>query len=97
MTEDSAFVPEHSDLAAVANALDEHRRAGRVIVQCHGVFDLLHPGHVAHLAEAKTHGDILVVTVTPDRFVNKGPGDLYSSRTIARSCSRHSTSSTTWR
>lgn len=44
------------------------------IVLCHGCFDLLHPGHIKHLQKAKELGDILVVTVTPDRFVNKGPG-----------------------
>jgi rfaE bifunctional protein nucleotidyltransferase chain/domain len=44
------------------------------VVHCHGVFDLLHPGHIRHLQEAKAEGDILVVTVTPDRYVNKGPG-----------------------
>jgi rfaE bifunctional protein nucleotidyltransferase chain/domain len=48
-------------------------RAGRRVVQCHGVFDLLHVGHVRHFQEAKKQGDLLVVTVTPDRFVNKGP------------------------
>ena len=48
--------------------------AGRILVQCHGVFDLLHAGHVAHLTEARSFGDVLIVTVTPDRFVNKGPG-----------------------
>jgi rfaE bifunctional protein nucleotidyltransferase chain/domain len=49
------------------------KAAGRRIVHCHGVFDLLHPGHVRHLAEAKRMGDVLVVTITPDRYVNKGP------------------------
>jgi rfaE bifunctional protein nucleotidyltransferase chain/domain len=48
-------------------------RVGKVVVQCHGVFDLLHIGHIRHFQEAKKQGDILVVTVTPDRFVNKGP------------------------
>src|SRR3990167_5331297 len=43
------------------------------IVQCHGVFDLLHIGHIKHFQAAKRQGDILVVTITPDRFVNKGP------------------------
>ncbi len=43
------------------------------IVQAHGAFDLLHLGHIRHLQAAKRLGDILVVTVTPDRFVNKGP------------------------
>lgn len=50
------------------------RKAGKKIVQCHGTFDLLHPGHIIHFEEAKKLGDILVVTVTGERFVNKGPG-----------------------
>ena len=44
------------------------------IILCHGVFDLLHIGHIKHLEKAKKFGDKLVVTVTADRFVNKGPG-----------------------
>ena len=43
------------------------------IVLCHGVFDLLHIGHIKHFKEAKKNGDILVVTLTPDVYVNKGP------------------------
>lgn len=43
------------------------------IVLCHGVFDLLHIGHIKHFQEAKKSADILVVSVTADRFVNKGP------------------------
>ena len=50
------------------------RAAGRRIALCHGVFDLVHPGHILHFKEARKHGDLLVVTVTPDRFVRKGPG-----------------------
>jgi rfaE bifunctional protein kinase chain/domain/rfaE bifunctional protein nucleotidyltransferase chain/domain len=44
------------------------------IVLCHGVFDLLHVGHLKHLEEAKKFGDILIVSITCDKFVNKGPG-----------------------
>ena len=50
------------------------RAKGKRIVHCHGVFDLLHVGHIKHFKEAKTFGDILVVSITPDEFVNKGPG-----------------------
>ena len=46
---------------------------GKKIVQCHGVFDLLHIGHIKHFKEAKTYGEVLVVSITSDRFVNKGP------------------------
>ena len=44
------------------------------IVLCHGVFDLLHVGHIKHLKKAKDLGDKLVVTLPSDRYVNKGPG-----------------------
>jgi rfaE bifunctional protein kinase chain/domain/rfaE bifunctional protein nucleotidyltransferase chain/domain len=46
---------------------------GKKIVHCHGVFDLLHIGHIKHFEEAKSFGDVLVVTITPDEFVHKGP------------------------
>ena len=50
------------------------RHAGRRIVQCHGTFDLVHPGHIVHFEEARALGDVLVVTLTGEKFVNKGPG-----------------------
>jgi len=50
------------------------RAKGKKIVHCHGVFDLLHVGHIKHFKEAKTYGDILIVSITPDEFVHKGPG-----------------------
>ncbi|HIJ98749.1 TPA: adenylyltransferase/cytidyltransferase family protein, partial [archaeon] len=46
---------------------------GKKIVQCHGVFDLLHVGHIRHFKAARKFGDVLIVTVTPDKYVNKGP------------------------
>jgi rfaE bifunctional protein kinase chain/domain len=42
------------------------------IVLCHGTFDLIHLGHLRHFSEAKKYGDILVVTVTADKYVSKG-------------------------
>lgn len=50
------------------------RSDGKRVIQCHGTFDLLHLGHVRHLEAARQFGDVLVVTVTADQFVNKGPG-----------------------
>src|SRR2546428_5402460 len=38
---------------------------------CHGVFDIVHPGHVRHLIYAKSKGDILVVSVTSDEHITK--------------------------
>src|SRR3989344_2556824 len=52
------------------------------IIQCHGVFDLLHIGHIKHLQQAKSFGDVLVVTITADRFVNKGPERPYFSEQL---------------
>ena len=56
---------------------DSLRQAGRKIVQSHGVFDLIHPGHICHLEEARLLGDVLVVTLAMDRHVRKGPGRPY--------------------
>ena len=58
------------ELAEIVASL---RAENKKIVLCHGVFDLLHIGHIRHLEQAKGLADILVVTVTPDRYVNKGP------------------------
>src|SRR5438552_2644217 len=57
----------------LAKTLEGLRASGKKIVHCHGVFDLLHIGHIKHLEAARKIGDLLVVTLTPDRFVNKGP------------------------
>ena len=51
----------------------ELKLKGKKVVHCHGVFDLLHIGHIKHFEEARTFGDVLVVTVTPDEHVHKGP------------------------
>ncbi|RME55694.1 cytidyltransferase [Candidatus Parcubacteria bacterium] len=61
-------------LESLAEVLASLRSQGKRIVLCHGTFDLLHAGHLHHLREAKRQGDVLCVTVTADRFVNKGPG-----------------------
>jgi rfaE bifunctional protein kinase chain/domain/rfaE bifunctional protein nucleotidyltransferase chain/domain len=71
------------------------RRQGKKIVHCHGVFDLLHIGHIRHLEQAKKLGDILIVTITPDRHVNKGPHrpafneDLRAEAIAALGCVDH--------
>lgn len=45
---------------------------GKVVVQCHGCFDILHPGHLRYLTWAKERGDILIVSVSADHVVHKG-------------------------
>jgi cytidyltransferase-like protein len=60
-------------LEDLASVLEKLRGENKRIVHCHGCFDLLHIGHIRHFRQAKQHGDILIVTVTPDRYVDKGP------------------------
>jgi rfaE bifunctional protein nucleotidyltransferase chain/domain len=61
-------------IAEVAQFSAQLQEAGRSVVQAHGAFDLLHLGHVRHLEAARKLGDVLIVTITADHFVNKGPG-----------------------
>ena len=60
------------------DAIADHSRVlqerGKRVVLCHGTFDLMHIGHIRSLQRAKREGDILLVTVTADEYVNKGPG-----------------------
>ena len=42
------------------------------VILCHGNFDVVHPGHVRHLIYAKSKADILVVSITADRYIQKG-------------------------
>ena len=49
----------------------------RKIVLANGCFDILHLGHLRHLESAKRKGETLVVAVTKDRSVNKGPDRPY--------------------
>ncbi|HAA91668.1 MAG TPA: hypothetical protein DCE33_04445 [Rhodospirillaceae bacterium] len=61
-------------LAELTETLSKRDAKKIKVVLCHGVFDLLHMGHVRHFQEARAMGDVLVVSITADAFVNKGPG-----------------------
>jgi rfaE bifunctional protein kinase chain/domain/rfaE bifunctional protein nucleotidyltransferase chain/domain len=71
---------------------EEARAAGRVVVHCHGCFDIVHPGHIQHLQHARSLGDVLIVTVSADAQVQKGldrpliPQDLRASSLAALQC-----------
>lgn len=68
--------------------LDELRISGKTIALCHGVFDLIHPGHIQHFSAAKKLVDVLIVSITADEFVNKGPGrPLFNQETRIASLS----------
>jgi cytidyltransferase-like protein len=55
---------------------------GKTIAQCHGTFDMVHPGHIVHFEEAKALADVLVVTITAEKYVNKGPGRPFFNDTL---------------
>lgn len=50
------------------------RAQGKAVVQCHGCFDIVHPGHLRHLRHARAQGDLLLVSITGDSLINKGTG-----------------------
>jgi len=54
-----------------AEAADEPTRPP-VVVQCHGCFDIVHPGHIRYLQYARSLGDVLVVSITGDAQISKG-------------------------
>ncbi len=61
-------------IGALTKRIIDLKKKGKKVVQCHGVFDLLHLGHIRHFNLAKKEGDVLVVTVTKDKYVKRGPG-----------------------
>ena len=55
------------------------KKENKTIALCHGVFDLIHPGHIIHFEQAAEMADILVVSITAAKYVRKGPGRPYFS------------------
>src|SRR5712691_4435953 len=68
-----------SELAALRERFCDKR-----IVLCHGAFDLVHMGHVLHFEEAASLGDVLVVTITADKYITKKRSVSFSEEYRAR-------------
>lgn len=58
----------------LAQRAAELKAQGKTVSLCHGTFDLLHIGHIRHLQAGARQADALLVSVTADAYVNKGPG-----------------------
>ena len=56
------------------NNLEKHfkKLKKKKTILCHGVFDIVHPGHIRHFAHCKQKADILIVSLTKDIFIKKG-------------------------
>ena len=70
--ENTGGMLSRSDAAAFAQRL---REAGKQVVFTNGVFDLIHPGHVRYLQEARSLGDALIVGVNADESVRRNKGE----------------------
>lgn len=70
------------ELDELAIKLEQLKAEGKKIAHCHGCFDLMHPGHIKYFQASKKMGDILVVTLSPDEFIDKGPGRPVFNQTL---------------
>lgn len=61
-------------VAELGPIIKKLKAAKKKVVLSHGVFDLLHYGHVDYLQQARNLGDVLLVSMVTDKFVKKGPG-----------------------
>jgi rfaE bifunctional protein kinase chain/domain len=55
----------------IVSAVGRYPRT-KTVIMCHGVFDVVHPGHLRHLLYAKSKADVLVASITADTHINKG-------------------------
>ncbi len=66
-----------SKIIKIKDLLNKLQSKKKIVALSHGVFDLLHHGHLRHFEEVKNKSDILVVSLTSDRFVKKGSDRPY--------------------
>jgi rfaE bifunctional protein kinase chain/domain len=72
----------------IAAAIGPRPRA-KTAIMCHGVFDIVHPGHLRHLRYAKEKADLVITSITADEFITKGtyrpyvPEDLRAANLAA--------------
>jgi rfaE bifunctional protein kinase chain/domain len=64
-----AKIKAPEEIAALIGAPPRKRK----VIMCHGVFDIVHPGHLRHLLYAKSKADVLIASLTADCHISKGP------------------------
>ena len=74
-----------TELEELAQKIRSLKSEGKKTVYCHGCFDLMHIGHIKYFQAAKKMGDVLIVTVTPDIYVDK-PGRPVFSQNLRAEC-----------
>ena len=75
----SKYILNYEDLKKISKKLKSKKKK---IVLCHGVFDILHYGHLLHFKDSKKRGDVLVVSVTADEFVKKSIDGPYFNHNV---------------
>ncbi|PYR24058.1 MAG: hypothetical protein DMF92_23400 [Acidobacteria bacterium] len=65
------FRQQHKIVSAAQLTALRERLREKTIVLCHGAFDLVHMGHLIHFEDARSLGDVLVVTITADQHITK--------------------------
>jgi cytidyltransferase-like protein len=79
------------DISELSSIVERLHYDNKKVVLCHGVFDILHYGHILHFEAAKNFGDVLVVTITPDEFVGKRPtGTIFDEKIRAEMIAKQS-------
>jgi cytidyltransferase-like protein len=78
------FLQEHKILPVAELPGIRERFRDKTIVLCHGAFDLVHMGHLVHFEEARSLGDMLVVTITADAHITKKRSVSFSEEYRAR-------------
>jgi cytidyltransferase-like protein len=78
------FLQQHKILSVAELPAIRDRYRDKTIVLCHGAFDLVHMGHLVHFEEARSLGDLLVVTLTADAHITKKRPVSFSQEIRAR-------------
>jgi len=85
LKDESSFYSEKLiSVKEAAHIISKLKKKGKTAGLCHGGFDLLHPGHMRHFESAKNLCDVLIVSITSDKFVSlrKNTGRPIFSETL---------------